>query len=182
MVKSHSKQHELSFGDLVSIVTVLVVLQKSNYFHQNLDFKKRSLSARALLETWYWKYFWVNVESINSFALSPSNLLDKLHFLYVLLGPCLAASTLPFQVEFFQDVSLRWLDNCFQTVINNWVCSWYTLFSETTGRWSDVLLVPPPLWSCEMVPFVVVCCRLVSSFKISLTHIFKIWARPSSFF
>jgi len=48
MVKSHSKQHELSFGDLV-----LVVLQKSNYFHQNLDFKKRSLSARALLETWY---------------------------------------------------------------------------------------------------------------------------------
>jgi len=53
MVKSHSKQHELSFGDLVSIVTVLVVLQKSNYFHQNLDFKKRSLSARALLETWY---------------------------------------------------------------------------------------------------------------------------------
>ena len=57
--------------------------------------------------------------------------------------------------------------------------NWYTLFSKTTGRWSDGLFVPPPLWSWEMVPFISSHCRLVSSVKISFTHIFTIWNSSS---
>jgi len=55
--------------------------------------------------------FKVNVDSINSLALSPSFLLDEKHLLHVHVNAdtsSLPASTLPW----FQDVS--WLDNVFQ--------------------------------------------------------------------
>jgi len=39
--------------------------------------------------------------------------------------------------------------------------------------------VPPPLWSCEIVPFIFARCRLVSSVKISFYHIFTIWNSSS---
>ena len=54
--------------------------------------------------------------------------------------------------------------------------SWYPLLSSTTCLWSDVLLALPPLWSWEMVPFMVdrlwravpiACCGRVN---ISFTH------------
>jgi len=67
----------------------------------------------------------------------------------------------------------------FNRSLMTWFSNWYTLFSMTTGRWSDGLFVPPPLWSYEMVPFIVSCCRLVSSVKISVTHIFTIWNSSS---
>jgi len=67
----------------------------------------------------------------------------------------------------------------FNRSLMTYFSNWYMLFNKTTGRWSDVLYVPPPLWSCKMVAFIVARCRLVSSVKISFTHIFLIWNSSS---
>jgi len=100
--------------------------------------------------------FEVNVDSINSLALSVSFLLNEVHLLHVNANATsLPASTL----TWFWDVS--WLDN-FSNRIEDMDQQLIHTLSKTTGRWSDVLFVPPPLWRCEIVPSIVACCGLVS--------------------
>jgi len=72
------------------------------------------------------------------------------------------------------------------TIVFNY--SWHSsavdtrCLAKTTGRWSIVVFVPPPLWSYGMVPFIVARCRPVSSVKSYLPTISQFRpGRPTSF-
>jgi len=66
MEKSHSKRHELSFCDLVSIVIVLTVPQKSHDFHD-----WQHLFSRICVYTWVYILRWLKCCTIRTCDLTP---------------------------------------------------------------------------------------------------------------
>ena len=78
--------------------------------------------------------FKVNVHSMHSLALSPSFLLDEVHHLHV------NADTTSLRASGSEMLAGSTI--FFNSSLITFFSRWYTLFSKTDGRWSDVIRAP----------------------------------------